>query len=320
MLCCFFSGIMDSSNSNEIVHEFSPFFRIYKNGKVERITADTETVPPSNDPLTGVQTKDTVVSQENSLSVRLFIPKITDPTQKLPLLIYIHGGAFCIESPFSSLYHNYLTDLVHNANVIAVSVQYRRAPEHPLPAAYDDSWAAIQWVASHVNGEGSESWLNGHADFDRTFLAGDSAGANIAHNMAVRAGSTNGLNGVKIVGVVLAHPFFGNNEPDTFSPVIEFIFPSVRIYDDPRINPAGAGGAELASLGCARVLIVVAGKDRLRDRGVRYYEALKRSGWGGLVEIVETEGEDHVFHLLNPNCAKARVMMEKVVSFINHGR
>ncbi|KAG6777763.1 hypothetical protein POTOM_017594 [Populus tomentosa] len=311
---------MDSSNSNEIVHEFSPFFRIYKNGKVERITADTETVPPSNDPLTGVQTKDTVVSQENSLSVRLFIPKITDPTQKLPLLIYIHGGAFCIESPFSSLYHNYLTDLVHNANVIAVSVQYRRAPEHPLPAAYDDSWAAIQWVASHVNGEGSESWLNGHADFDRTFLAGDSAGANIAHNMAVRAGSTNGLNGVKIVGVVLVHPFFVNNEPDTFSPVIEFIFPSVRIYDDPRINPAGAGGAELASLGCARVLIFVAGKDRLRDRGVRYYEALKRSGWGGMVEIVETEGEDHVFHLLNPNCAKARVMMEKVVSFINHGR
>jgi acetyl esterase/lipase len=246
---------MDSSNSNEIVHEFSPFFRIYRNGKVERITADTETVPPSDDPLTGVQTKDTVVSQENSLSVRLFIPKITDPTQKLPLLIYIHGGAFCIESPFSSLYHNYLTDLVHNANVIAVSVQYRRAPEHPLPAAYDDSWAAIQWVASHVNGEGSESWLNGHADFDRTFLAGDSAGANIAHNMAVRAGTTNGLNGVKIVGVILAHPFFGNNEPDTFSPVIEFIFPSVRIYDDPRINPAGAGGAELASLGCARVLI-----------------------------------------------------------------
>jgi acetyl esterase/lipase len=320
LLCCFFSEIMDSSNSNEIVHEFSPFFRIYRNGKVERITADTETVPPSNDPLTGVQTKDTVVSQENSLSVRLFIPKITDPTQKLPLLIYIHGGAFCIESPFSSLYHNYLTDLVHNANVIAVSVQYRRAPEHPLPAAYDDSWAAIQWVASHINGEGSESWLNGHADFDRTFLAGDSAGANIAHNMAVRAGSTNGLNGVKIVGVVLAHPFFGNNEPDTFSPVIEFIFPSVRIYDDPRINPAGAGGAELASLGCARVLIFVAGKDRLRDRGVRYCEALKKSGWDGLVEIVETEGEGHVFHLLNPNCAKARVMMEKVVSFINHGR
>ncbi|CAK7329837.1 unnamed protein product [Dovyalis caffra] len=296
----------------------SPFFRIYKNGKVERFIADTETVPPSNDPQTGVQSKDTVFSQENSLSVRLFIPKITDPGQKLPLLIYFHGGAFCIESPFSSLYHNYLTSLVHKANVIAVSVQYRRAPEHPLPIAYDDSWAAIQWVASNVNGDGPESWLNKHADFERTFLAGDSAGANIAHNMAVRAG-VNGLTGVKIVGMVLAHPFFGGNDPDWFSPAIEFIFPSVRIYDDPRINPLGAGGQlELASLRCTRVLIFVAGKDGLRDRGFAYYEALKKSGWCGVVEIVEAEGKDHVFHLTNPACDEAGAMMKQVVSFTNY--
>ncbi|KAJ6345875.1 hypothetical protein OIU78_008523 [Salix suchowensis] len=307
---------MDSSDSTGILHEFPPFFRIYKNGRVERITADAETVPPSDDPHTGVQSKDTVVSHKNSLSVRLFIPKIKDPSQKLPLLIYIHGGAFCIESPFSSTYHSYVTNLVHQANVIAVSVQYRRAPEHPLPVAYDDSWAAIQWVASHVNGNGVESWLNKHADFERTFLAGDSAGANIAHNMTVRAG-VNGLIGVKIVGMVLAHPFFGGKDPEFSSPVLEFMFPGVNIYEDPRINPAGAGGVELASLQCSRVLIFVAGKDGLRERGYNYYKALKQSGWGGAVEIVETEGEDHVFHLLNPNCDKAGVMMKQVVSFIN---
>ncbi|KAJ6905971.1 hypothetical protein NC652_023656 [Populus alba x Populus x berolinensis] len=280
---------MDSSNSTGILHDFPPFFRVYRNGKVERITADAETVPPSNDPHTGVQSKDTVVSPENSLSVRLFIPKIKDPRQKLPLLIYIHGGAFCIESPFSSLYHNYLTNLAHQANVIAVSVQYRRAPEHPLPVAYDDSWSAIQWVASHVNGNGVESWLNKHADFERTFLAGDSAGANIAHNMTVRAG-VNALFGVKT---------------------------DVKIYDDPRINPAGAGGVELASLGCSRVLIFVAGNDGLRERGYSYYDALKKSGWSGVAEIEETEGEDHVFHLFNPDCDKAVFMMKQVVSFIN---
>ncbi|KAF9675926.1 hypothetical protein SADUNF_Sadunf09G0084800 [Salix dunnii] len=307
---------MDSSDSTGILHDFPPFFRIYKNGRVERITADAETVPPSDDPHTGVQSKDTVVSQKNGLSVRLFIPRIKDPSQKLPLLIYIHGGAFCVESPFSSIYHSYVTNLVHQANVIAVSVQYRRAPEHPLPVAYDDSWAAIQWVASHVNGNGVESWLNKHADFKRTFLAGDSAGANIVHNMTVRAG-VNGLTGVKISGMVLAHPFFGDKEPEFSSPVLEFIFPGVNIYDDPRINPVGAGGAELASLQCSRVLIFVAGKDVLRERVYKYYEALKQSGWGGAVEIVETEGEDHVFHLLNPSCDKAEVMMKQVVSFIN---
>jgi acetyl esterase/lipase len=117
--------------------------------------------------------------------------------------------------------------------------------------------------------------------------------------------------------MVLAHPFFGGKEPDFFSPVIEYIFPDVKIYDDPRINPAGAGGVELASLGCSRVLIFVAGNDGLRERGYSYYDALKKSGWSGVVEIVETEGEDHVFHLFNPDCDKAVFMMKLVVSFIN---
>jgi hypothetical protein len=44
---------------------------------------------------------------------------------------------------------------------------------------------------------------------------------------------------------------------------------------------------------------------------------LKKSGWSGVVEIVETEGEDHVFHLFNPDCDKAVFMMKQVVSFIN---
>ncbi|RLN12591.1 putative carboxylesterase 7 [Panicum miliaceum] len=67
------------------------------------------------------------------------------------------------------------------AGAVAVSVNYRLAPEHPLPAAYDDAWAALQWTVSSCL-SGPEPWLADHGDAKRIFLAGDSAGGNIAHN------------------------------------------------------------------------------------------------------------------------------------------
>lgn len=102
--------------------------------------------------------------------------------------------------------------LVSETNVVDVSIDYRLAPEHSLPTAYDDAWGAPKWVASHSDGKGTEDWLNRHADFQRVFFAGDSAGANIAHQMGLRVGSE-GLNGVKLNGIVLVHPYFWGSEP-----------------------------------------------------------------------------------------------------------
>lgn len=301
---------MDSTNTNEVAHDFPPFIRVYKDGRVERLLG-TETIPPTTDPITGVQSKDITISQETGVSARIYLPKITtNSTQKLPLLIYIHGGAFCIESPFSPHYHNHLNLLVSQANVVAVSIHYRRAPEHPLPIAYDDTWEAMQWAFSHKNSDGPEAWLNEQADFDRVFLAGDSAGATIAHNMVRRVG-VDGLEGVKIVGIILVHPYFGNNEPSKF---LDFIFPTSTGPDDHRIYPAG--DSELSRLGCTKVLVFVAEKDGLNGRGKSYHEVLKKSGWDGTVEIVETEGEDHVFHLFNPNCDKADDLVKRMASFV----
>lgn len=307
---------MDSSNSQDVAHDFYPMFRVYKDGRVERLADTPKVTPsPSADPTTGVRSKDVVLSPESKLSARIYLPKssVTDH-HKLPLLIYFHGGGFAIESAFSTLYHNYLNSLVAAADVIAVSVEYRLAPEHPIPACYDDCWTVLKWVALHAENkaQGPDPWLNEHADFRRVFLAGDSAGANIAHNISVRAG-TEGLGSfVNIMGMVLIHPYFGIDKPER---LWTFLCPETSGLDDPRFYPA-ADPNLLAKTGCGKVLVCIASKDLLRERGWSYYQTLKKSGWGGVVEIVETEDEEHVFHLFNPTCEKAGSLMKLVASFI----
>lgn len=179
---------LDSNSSkSEVAFEKLPVIRVYKDGRVERLFG-TDAVPPSTDPRTGVSSKDVTITVTSTaaptagsepsshvISARLFIPKLAR-SQKLPLLIYFHGGAFCVCSPFNAAYHSYLNAVVAEAKVVAVSVNYRKAPEHPIPAAYEDSWAAIQWAALHRDGDGPEAWLNEHADFGRVFLSGVSAG------------------------------------------------------------------------------------------------------------------------------------------------
>lgn len=324
---------MDSSDRDEIVHDFAPFIRIYKNGRIERLMGNSIVPPsyPDSDPDTGVTSKDVVIFPDSGVSARIYLPKLSHPNQKIPVLVYIHGGGFCIETAFSPTYHYYLNSLVEAAGVLAVSVDYRRVPEHPLPVAYDDSWAAIQWVVSHAaagDGVAKEAWLTEHGDFSRLFVGGDSAGANIVHHVAMR--SNNGCDighGVKVDGAVLIHPFFwgsvaiGNEPKDALvhekvGRIWRFACPSTVGLDDPLINPTAAGAPSMAGLGCKRVIVFVAEKDMLKDRGWDYCQTLERSGWKGEVEIMECQGEDHVFHLVKPRCENAGVMKDRLVSFL----
>nr|XP_016464873.1 PREDICTED: 2-hydroxyisoflavanone dehydratase-like [Nicotiana tabacum] len=170
-------------------------------------------VPPSPEhSVTGVSSKDLTIS--SNLKARIYHPKLSITTainQKLPILVYYHGGGFCVGSTFSFLSQRYLNLLVSEANIITVSAEYSLAPEHPLHVIYDDSWTALQWVTAHVlenPGLKKEPWLIDHADFRKIFVGGDSAGGNIAHNVILRAG-VEGLNGgVKILGGILSFPYF----------------------------------------------------------------------------------------------------------------
>ncbi|KAI3769861.1 hypothetical protein L6452_00975 [Arctium lappa] len=297
---------MDATQ-DEILHDFYPILRVYKDGRIHKKTT-TPIVPPSDDPQTTVRSKDVVISTNPKIAARLYLPKTTTTTTKLPLLIYIHGGAFAIESAFSTLYHNHLNSLTAAANIAAVSIEYRLAPEHPIPACYDDCWETLKWVA-----DTPDPWIRNHADLSRVFLAGDSAGANIAHNIMVRF-SENGVgSGLKIVGMALIHPFFSFDEEDK---LWMFLCPGTSGLDDPRMNPA-ADPELLAKMVCEKVVVCTAGKDHLRERGWSYYEALKKSGWGGKLQIMESEDKEHCFHLFNPTSEKAQALVSFLSSFVN---
>uniref|UniRef100_A0ACD5Y8T1 Uncharacterized protein n=1 Tax=Avena sativa TaxID=4498 RepID=A0ACD5Y8T1_AVESA len=317
----------------EIEIDFSPFLIVYKGGRVQRF-GSTSRKSAGTDATTGVTSKDAVIDAGTGLAARLFLPKGVSGSQKLPVLVYFHGGGFVSESAFSRRYTSYVNALVTAARVVAVSVEYRLAPEHPVPAAYDDAWAALCWtVASCVPG-GSEPWLADHGDSTRLFVAGSSSGGNVAHNVVMRAGKGGGA---RIEGLVLLHPLFMGKAPvpsegtDPAFPEIaqrnwRFVCAGKYGIDHPFINPLAMPPGEWAALGCRRALVTTAELDRARDRGRKYVEALWGSAWGGKeATLYETEGEDHLYYF-QKRARSEPVMAEKaanemaaVASFIKRG-
>ncbi|KAK1423839.1 hypothetical protein QVD17_19148 [Tagetes erecta] len=317
---------MDSS-PDQIIKEIPGFIRLFKDGSFQKLSG-TDTVPAGFDTSSRVQSKDIVIPHNTPLSLRIYVPKSHNfHVKKLPLLIYFHGGGFILESAASPVYHSFLNLIAAETNVVIVSVDYRTAPEHPVPACFDDSWEAIKWVADHVNGNGPESWVNEYVDFGRVFFSGDSAGATIAHHMGIRVGTEKDLTRrVNLKGVILLHPFFWGKDrigSEDLNPmkglandVWNFVYPGTSGCDDPLINPAM--DPNLSDLGCSKVLVYVGENDMLKDRGWYYKEILSKNGWSGDVEVIEDKGEGHVYFLYNHGLENACNMRKKICTFINN--
>jgi acetyl esterase len=112
------------------------------------------------------------------LGLRVYFPlDAAEPSDSLPVLIYFHGGGFVLCDLDS--HDSCCRRLANGAGAVVVSVDYRLAPEFPFPAAVDDAWAAIEWVADHVEELGG--------DPARLVVAGDSAGGNLAAVIAMIA-------------------------------------------------------------------------------------------------------------------------------------
>jgi hypothetical protein len=169
------------------------FICIYKSGRTERLITD-ETVPPPSTALPPAWPHRMSPSTPPATFIRLYLPPMlagTDAGVKLPVIVYFHGGGFMVESAASVRYHRYHNALAARGGAVLVSVDYCRVSEYQLPAAYDDSWAALRWaVAACCCGGGSapivttpEPWVAEHEDPTRVFLAGI-AQAPTSHTMS----------------------------------------------------------------------------------------------------------------------------------------
>lgn len=112
------------SNKKQVSLEVLPWLVVHTDGTIERL-AGTEVCPPGLDQETSVLSKDIIIEPKTGLSARIYRPDSVQPGQKLPLVLYFHGGAFLISSASFPCYHTSLNKLVAQANVIAVSVNYR---------------------------------------------------------------------------------------------------------------------------------------------------------------------------------------------------
>ncbi len=226
------------------------------------------------------------------LTLRIYRGAGTRPGERLPCLVYLHGGGWVIGNLES---HDRLCRRVANtAGVCVVAVDYRLAPEHPFPAALDDAVAALHWVAANAQALAIAP--------DRIGIGGDSAGGNLAAVLALMArdGAAPPLAHQALLYPVVdltaaseSYQRVTSGVPLTAATMHYFIdhyAPSARDRLDWRASPLLA--PSLA--GTAPALVLTVAHDPLCDEGRAYAERLEAEG----VRVTSLHLGDHMHGML----------------------
>lgn len=235
-----------------------------------------------------------------------------DPTGEpgLPLLVYAHGGGWVVGDLDS--HDTVCRILAHEGRCIVLSVDYRLAPEHPVPAGHDDMDAV---VAALGRGLAVAGW-----DGRRLAVGGDSAGGHIATIVAARR-----RDDPRLRGQLLIYPVTdartdteGYRRPElgvtlTAAEMVwywETACPDAAVRALPELSPVRR--TDLAGLPPAFVL--VAELDPLNPEGIAYAEALGRAGVA--VELVRATGLGHGFARMTGAIDEARRRIDEAGAFL----
>jgi acetyl esterase len=211
-----------------------------------------------------------IARPSGELPIRIYRPR----PGILPVLVWIHGGGWVIGDLETD--HTRCAQMALRGDVVVVSIDYRLAPEHPFPAAYEDTIAAVRWVAAHASELGVDPAAIG--------LGGDSAGGNLT---AAAAQGLRDLGGSPLCFQLLVYPAVDNRgdypsmrdnasgyylTKDGMDWFESHYSPTVD-PTDPRRNPL------LGSLiGLPPAHVITCEFDPLRDEGAAYATALSAAG------------------------------------------
>ena len=208
--------------------------------------------------------------------VRAYRPKGAPKDEVLPALIYIHGGGWVIGD--LDTHDVVCRTLANGARCAVFSVEYRKAPEAPFPAAVDDCFSALQFISQN------SGKLNVNAS--KVAVGGDSAGGNLAAAICLVARDAGGppisfqLLIYPATDHRLSHPSIDSNGEGyllTKKVMIYFrghYLPREADWLDWRASPLLAQ----SHAGLPPAFVMTAGFDPLRDEGRAYSEKLKRAG------------------------------------------
>jgi acetyl esterase len=240
------------------------------------------------------------------LPLRLYRPASGRP---LPALLYFFGGGWVLGTIDTA--DGVSRSLANSCGALVVVVGYRLAPEHPFPAAIDDCYATLRWVAEHSGEIG--------ADPARLAVGGDSAGGNLAAGVALRARA----DGPALAGQLLVYPNTDQLADDQSMRAADdpFLFNrhSVAWYRQHYLTSPGDAASPLASplragslAGLPPALVITAEYDPLRDQGEAYARRLADDGVQ--VELSRYPGMAHGFFTMAGSVDASRAAIAQAAS------
>ncbi|TDU32703.1 cation diffusion facilitator CzcD-associated flavoprotein CzcO [Panacagrimonas perspica] len=207
---------------------------------------------------------------------RMYIHRPEDVEGPLPVVMFIHGGGWVAGS--IDMCSAACASLAHELKAMVVAPSYRLAPEAPFPAATDDTYAALRWIAEVIGEYGG--------DPDQLVVMGDSAGGQLA---AVAAQRARDEGGPQLMAQVLLYPGI-DAEARTASQVTYANGPilsmaaargmwSTYLGDlSKAVSPLASPNRAKSLAGLAPALVITAECDPFRDEGEDYARALQAAG------------------------------------------